>query len=441
MNSNATVAIVGGGLAGSECANIISRFGYEIDIYEMKPKRFSEAHKSEYLAELVCSNSLKSKNPHNPQGLLKEEMKRFNSLIVESAEQNYIPAGDSLSVDRLLFSKYITEKLLSKKNIKIFREEIKDFNVLTDKYHAVVISTGPLTSFDAVVSLAKIIQDRNFLYFYDAVSPIITFDSIDMTKAFYGSRYNRGEGEYINCPLNESEYREFYEAIINAELVESHIDESLRFFEGCLPVEEIARRGYKSLSFGPFKPVGLGFDKKNMPYAVVQLRPENRQRTLYSVVGFQTRMKYSSQEKVLRLIPALKNCEIVRFGQMHRNIYLNSPKVLNENLSLKNNEKIFIAGTLTGVEGYVEAAASGLIAGLSVVAFLRKKEFIPPPDMTAMGLLYRYIIGEISVKKEFVPTNINKGLFLHNGARHYSEKMAEEAIKKIDEYANKLDYY
>ncbi len=434
MKNKGIIAIVGGGLAGSECAALIARYGIRADIYEMKPVKFSEAHKSEYLAELVCSNSLKSNDVRSPQGLLKEELRRSGSLIIESADNAFVPAGDSLSVDRELFAKSITERLSSDENIRIIREEVRDFNILTDKYDAVVISTGPLTSPDAAGSLMNIAGGSDFLYFYDAVSPIITYESVDMSKAFFGSRYKKGSGDYINCPLSEEEYRALYNAIISAELVESHIDENLKFFEGCLPAEEIARRGYKSLAFGPFKPVGLGFDRKNMPFAVVQLRAENRERTLYSVVAFQTRMRYGSQEKVLRLIPALKNCEIVRYGQMHRNIYLNSPKVLSENLSLKNNPRIFVAGTLTGVEGYVEAAASGMIAGLSVVSYIKGKDFIPPPDMTAMGLLYRYITGRISVNKEYVPTNINKGLFLHNGAKRYSEKMAEEAIERIEEY-------
>ncbi len=434
MKNSSSIAIIGGGLSGSECAHILSLAGLSVDIYEMKPFRYSDAHRSSNLAELVCSNSLKSKNIYNPQGLLKEEMKRFGSLIIRAAEETMVLSGESLSVDRELFSKFVTEVLMTNERIKIFREEIEDIFELAKRYDIIIIATGPLSSEGIVRSIQDILGADKLLYFYDAVSPIVTFDSIDMSKAFKASRYNRGGDDYINCPINEDEYKRLYDVIINAEYVESHIDESLKFFEGCLPVEEIARRGYKSLSFGPFKPVGLGFDKSNMPYAVVQLRPENRSGTLYSVVAFQTRMKYGYQEKALRVIPALRNCEIVRYGQMHRNIYLNSPDVLNKNLSFRNEQRVFVAGTLTGVEGYVEAAASGILVALSVISMIKQKEFIPPPDMTAMGLLYRYITGEISVNKAFAPTNINKGLFLHNGARRYSEKMAEDAIKKIEEY-------
>ncbi|MCX7958470.1 MAG: methylenetetrahydrofolate--tRNA-(uracil(54)-C(5))-methyltransferase (FADH(2)-oxidizing) TrmFO, partial [Deltaproteobacteria bacterium] len=434
MNYKGHIAVVGGGLAGTECAYFLSKSGILTDLYEMKPLRFSEAHRSEKLAELVCSNSLKSKNPYNPQGLLKEEMKRFGSLIIEAAENTSVPAGDSLSVDREMFSDYITGKISSLGNINIIRDEVLNPEALLNKYDAVVIATGPLTSQSLAASFRKMIGGTDLLYFYDAVSPVVTSDSIDMEKAFLGSRYGKGGDDYINCPLSEDEYKKLYEAIIGAELVNSHIDENLRFFEGCLPVEEIARRGFKSLSFGPFKPVGLGFEKINMPYAVVQLRAENRKKTLYSVVAFQTRMKYSSQEHVLRLIPALRNCEIVRYGQMHRNVYINSPEVMNENLSLKNNSKVFVSGTLLGVEGYTEAAQSGIIVAIAVISFLMGREFNPPPDMTAMGLLYRYIRGEISAGREFVPTNINKGLFLHNGAKRYSEKMAEDAVRMIEEY-------
>ncbi|MCX7944946.1 MAG: methylenetetrahydrofolate--tRNA-(uracil(54)-C(5))-methyltransferase (FADH(2)-oxidizing) TrmFO [Deltaproteobacteria bacterium] len=434
MNSR-VVAVVGGGISGCECSFLIASWGFRVDLYEMKPKRFSEAHKSEKLGELVCSNSLKSKNPNSPQGLLKEEMKRFGSLIIEAAENTAIPAGDSLSVDRDLFSEYITNRLLSMENVKVIREEVLSFEDLFDKYDAIVIATGPLTAPDSVASLKRMIGNSDLLYFYDAISPIVTFESIDMSKAFFGSRYKKGGDDYINCPLTEKEYKDLYDAIVNAELIESHINEDLKFFEGCLPIEEIARRGYKSLLFGPFKPVGLGFSKNDMAYGVVQLRAENRARTLYSIVSFQTRMKYGYQEKVLRMIPALKNCEIVRYGQMHRNIYVDSPTVLSKDLTLKNNSKFFLTGTLTGVEGYTEAAASGIITAISVVSYLKGREFIPPPDMTAMGLLYRYVIGEISMGREFKPTNINKGLFLHNGAKRYSEKMAYRAVREIDRYS------
>jgi len=441
MWSNNRVAIIGGGLSGSESAYILSVSGISVDLFEMKPLKFSDAHRSENLAELVCSNSLKSNNPHNPQGLLKEEMRRFGSLIIEAADKNSIPSGDSLSVDRELFSRFVNERLNLCKGINIIRSEVKDIDGLRGKYSAVVVATGPLTSESLAKGLIRKTGGKEFMYFYDAISPIVTFDSIDMSKAFFGSRYNKGEDDYINCPLNEDEYKRLYETIINAEGVSPHIDEDLKFFEGCLPVEEIARRGYKSLAFGPFKPVGFGYSKKDMPFAVVQLRAENRSKTLYSVVAFHNRMRYAWQERVLRLIPALRKCEIVRYGQMHRNIYLNAPAVLDKNLSLKSDPSVFITGALTGVEGYIESAASGIMTGLSVLSFIKNKEFLPPPDMTAMGLLYRYIIGEISTVKEYTPTNINKGLFLHNGVKRYSENMASEALIKIDEYITYLKNY
>lgn len=438
MSENIRIAIVGGGLSGSECAYLLARNGFVVDLYEMRPYRFSEAHRTEYLAELVCSNSLKSNNPLNPQGLLKEEMRLFGSLIIESADKNSVPAGESLSVDRTLFSQYITDRLEKMEGVWIERKEIVDLEGLKGKYDIVIIATGPLTSEPLAKDLGRIIGNSEYLYFYDAISPVITADSIDYTKAFFASRYDKGGADYLNCPLNEDEYKILYKAILEAECVEPHIKEELKFFEGCLPIEEIARRGYRSLVFGPLKPVGLGFPKDKMPFAVVQLRAENKAKTLYSIVAFQTRMKYGSQEKVLRTIPALRHCEIVRYGQMHRNIYINSPQVLNRDLSLRADPRIFVCGTLMGVEGYVEAAASGIIVAISVISRIKGIEFLPPPDMTAMGLLYRYVIGDISMGGEFKPMNINKGLFLHKGAKRYSNDMAIEAIKKIREYAKRI---
>ena len=441
MKNSSRVAIVGGGLSGAECASQLVRLGVTVTLFEMRPIRFTEAHRTEYLSELVCSNSLKSNDRSSPQGLLKEEMRLLNSIVIEAADNTSIPAGESLSVDRLLFSKYITDKILSYPALTLIRREIGSIDEILGDYDAVVIATGPLTTPELLDSLKRYISDKGLLYFYDAISPIITFDSIDMNYAFFGSRYKKGSDDYINCPLTKEEYDALYNEIINAELYTPHIDEDLRFFEGCLPVEEIAKRGYKSLSFGPFKPVGLGYDKNNMPYAVVQLRRENKAGTLYSVVAFQTRMKYGAQERVLKKIPALRNCEIVRFGQMHRNIYLNSPLVLQKTLSLKGNERVFIAGTLTGVEGYVEAAASGIMVAHSVRAYLDRREFEPPPDMTAMGLLYRYITGEIKIGREFNPSNINKGLFLHNKERRYSERLAHNALKLFMDYASTIKKY
>jgi len=438
MKSKNRVAIIGGGLSGSECAALLLRMGIEVTLYEMRPKRFTEAHKTEYLSELVCSNSLKSNDRSSPQGLLKEEMRHLGSLIIESADANSLPAGESLSVDRILFSRYITERLTAHSNFRLIREEIGEIGEISKEYDALVIASGPLTTSGLLNSLKSFFPQENLLYFYDAISPIVSFDSIDMNYAFFGSRYNKGKDDYINCPLDKNVYDQLYNAILSAELYSPHIDEDLRFFEGCLPIEEIAMRGYKSLSFGPFKPVGFGFDKKDMPYAVVQLRRENRAGTLYSLVAFQTRMKYGSQERVLRLIPALKNCEIVRYGQMHRNIYLDSPSVLNRSLSLVSNNRVFVAGTLSGVEGYVEAAASGMLVALSVRSLLDNKEFEPPPDMTAMGLLYRYIVGDLKIGKHFAPTNINKGLFLHNGEKRYHERLAGDAIERFEEYSSAI---
>lgn len=434
MNNRGTVAIIGGGLAGVEASFLLARNDISVDLYEMRPERLTEAHRTGYLAELVCSNSLKSNLIENPQGLIKEELRILGSIVVIAADKTSVPAGESLSVDRDLFSKHVSATIASHPNIKIIRRHISRIDELMSRYDYVVAATGPLTTPELVDDLRRVIREEDLLYFYDAISPIITAESIDMSKAFYGSRNNKGGDDYINCPLSEDEYRVLYEMLMSAELVEPHIDEPLRFFDGCMPIEEIARSGYRSLSFGPFKPVGFKFESGKRPFAIVQLRRENRAGTLYSIVAFQTRMKYGYQKKVINLIPALRDCEIIRYGQMHRNLYINSPSVLNRDLSFISQRNLFLAGTITGVEGYIEAAASGLLTGLSIYSIIRGKMFIPPPDMTAIGLLYRYITGKISIARRFIPTNMNKGLFLHYGERRYVKEMAYRAIEKIREY-------
>lgn len=426
------VIVIGGGLAGSESAWQLANRGYEVILYEMRPTKTTPAHRTDYLAELVCSNSLKSMEENEPSWILMQELSMANSVIMESALLNRVPAGKALAVNRDNFSKYITDKLSSHKNIKIIRKEVIS---LPDEI--AIVATGPLTS-DALSDELKKITGIDGLYFYDAISPIIDAETIDYSKVFFQSRYSENNTDYLNCPLTEEEYRRFYEALISADKVTPKPFEETKVFESCMPVEILAERGYRTLLFGPMKPVGLKAPLSGKrPFAVVQLRPENREKTAFNMVGFQTRLKYPEQKRVFRLIPGLENAEFLRFGSIHRNSYINSPAVLNTDLSLKNRNNIFIAGQLTGVEGYLESTASGLLSALSVIKRLRGENFVPPPPATAHGALLRYLCE--SSPKNFQPTNINLSLFpgLDIKTKSRTEKkkiIAQRALKEWHDY-------
>lgn len=393
------VVVIGAGLAGSECAWQLANHNIKVDLYEMRPKVSSPAHHTEFFGELVCSNSLRAASPTNAVGLLKEELRTLNSLLICCADETKVPAGGALAVDRSNFAKMVTEKVKNHPNINVIIEEVTDLNFDCP----VVVASGPLTSGELAESI-KGLTGGEYLYFYDAAAPIVTKESIDFSKAFFASRYGKGDGEYINCPMNREQYQAFYNELTNAEVVPVKEFEKEIYFEGCMPVEEMARRGEKTLLFGPLKPVGLEHPETNeLFHAVVQLRQDNQEGTLYNLVGFQTHLKWGEQKKVFRMIPGLENAEFVRYGVMHRNTYINSPNLLNNKLQLKDNPNIYFAGQITGSEGYVEAMATGLMAAYSI---LYNKEF---PRETAMGSLAHYL-SDSSVKN-FQPMNVNFGIF------------------------------
>lgn len=427
-----TIGIVGAGLAGCEAAWQIAKAGYKVNLYEMKPKKFSKAHKSENFAELVCSNSLKAKRLESAGGLLKAEMENLSSLTVNCAKESQVEAGGALAVDRNLFSKLVTEKIKANKNINIINKEIT--NIKTDDI--TIIATGPLTSDHLAEEIKKLLGST--LSFYDAAAPIITAESIDMNKAYFASRYNKGEDNaYINCPLTKEEYELFYNELINAKRAPVHDFDVMnpKVYEGCMPVEIMAQRGEKTLLFGPLKPVGLKDPKTGkLPFAVVQLRQENKEKTLYNMVGFQSNLKFGEQKRVFSLIPALKNLEIIRYAVMHRNTFIDSPRVLNKNLSLKQDENIFFAGQITGVEGYMESASSGILAGINVVKKLENKPFAKLNNKTMIGALNSYITDE-SIKN-FQPMGANFGIMakletkIKNKQERYA-KIAQIALENI----------
>ncbi|MBW2675520.1 MAG: methylenetetrahydrofolate--tRNA-(uracil(54)-C(5))-methyltransferase (FADH(2)-oxidizing) TrmFO [Deltaproteobacteria bacterium] len=400
------IVIIGGGLAGCEAAWQVSKRGIEVILCEMKPSRFSPAHKSPLLAELVCSNSFRSDAIENAVGLLKEEMRMMGSLTMEAANATAVPAGKALAVDRTLFSQYIEDRLTSA-GIGISREEIT--RIPEDSL--VIIATGPLTS----ESMAREISSRTgaeYLSFYDAISPIVEGESVDYTQTFRASRYeSQGEGDYLNCPLTREEYERFWTELVGGEEVPLRDFEDRHCFEGCLPIEVLARRGPKTLLFGPMKPVGL-IDPKTgrRPYGVVQLRQENSAGTLYNLVGFQTKLTWPEQSRILRMIPGLEKAAFTRHGSIHRNTFINSPTLLRKTLQLCSNDNIFFAGQITGVEGYVESAAMGLMAGINACRQVTGGDMTPPPETTALGALLHHITN--ADYKTFQPMNVNFGLFV-----------------------------
>lgn len=428
------VNVIGAGLAGCECAYILSKHGYKVNLYEMKPKCFSPAHTSSNFAELVCSNSLKSEELTNACGLLKWEMNEMGSIIIEAALNNRVKAGAALAVDRDKFSEYITKKIKSEENISIINEEVTD---VTNMKGIVVIATGPLTSDKLSSNIASIIGDEK-LYFYDAAAPIVLASSIDMNIAYAKDRWVEDRpGDYLNLPMTKEEYDVFYKELINARSAERHAFdtlENIEHFEGCMPVEALALKGEKTLLFGPLKPVGLRKDETHKPYAVVQLRAENEIKSMYNLVGFQTSLAFPEQKRVFRLIPGLNNAEFVRYGVMHKNTYINAPKLLDDTFRLKQTD-IYFAGQISGVEGYVESAASGLVVAYSIV--YGKNIFKPT---TMLGSLSKYISEQNS---NFQPMNANFGIIepLEKNIRDKKQKYESYATRsqnEIKELKNEL---
>ncbi len=400
------IIVIGGGLAGCEAAWQLLKRGRRVVIYEMKPLVFSPAHTSPKLAELVCSNSLRSDEIRNAIGLLKEEMRLLGSLIMEAADATRVPAGRALAVDRALFSGYVEEKLSSCAGLEIIRREVESL----PENGTVVVATGPLTSGKLSLRLIELTGAENF-FFYDAISPIVEADSIDRSKVFRASRYDQeGEGDYLNCPLTRSEFESFFTALREGLEVPLRDFEDAKFFEGCLPVEVMAARGIQTLLYGPMKPVGLRDPRTGtQPYAVVQLRKENASETLFNMVGFQTKLTWPEQKRIFRMIPGLERAEFARLGSIHRNSFMNAPALLTKSLQFKSRDNIFFAGQMTGVEGYMESASMGLLAGINADRFMAGLEPAPPPDATAIGSLLNHITQADT--RTFQPMNVNFGLF------------------------------
>jgi len=428
-----SVRIIGGGLAGSEAAWQCVRRGIPVELFEMRPVRSTQAHQTADFAELVCSNSLKSDTENTAPWLLKEEMRRTGSLLIQIARECAVPAGHALAVDRTMFAAGVTKAILREPLITVRREEVTriDQNQLT------IVATGPLTS-DALSQEIGRLTGSSHLYFFDSISPIVEADSIDMSKVYLAARYDKGSADYINCPMSKEEYDRFYDSLVAAQPVEEREWEKLNYFEGCLPIEEIARRGRETLRFGPMKPVGLRDPQTGkMPYAVVQLRQENLRADSYNLVGFQNHLRFGDQAKVLRLIPGLENARFLRYGQIHRNTYINAPALLLETLQLKTQPKILLAGQICGVEGYVESVATGLLAGLSASALVTGSVPIAPPRPTALGSLTHYITH--ADPNRFQPANITFDLLplLARRIRDRQERhklQCELALRELDQW-------
>ena len=429
------VTVLGAGLAGSECAWQLAKRGIKVRLFEMKPEKMTPAHKSPYFAELVCSNSLRSDELSNAVGLLKAEMRKMGSIIMESADANRVPAGGALAVDREGFARYVTEKLTACDNIELISKEATDF-----PDGELVVATGPLTSDALAEKLTELCNDTG-LHFYDAVAPIVTLESVDMDNAFFASRYDKGTPDYVNCPMDETEYKAFWKELCSAKEAAVHGFDDGGVFEGCMPVEVMARRGEDTLRYGPLKPVGLRDPRTGKDnYAVVQLRRDNSDGTIYNMVGFQTHLTWGEQKRVFSRIPALKNAEFVRYGVMHRNTYLNSPKLLDRYYRLKSEPRISFAGQMTGVEGYVESAASGMLVGIETAARLLELPPVDFPQETAIGALGLYISG--GSVGDFQPMNINFGIitplgYRVRGKRNKNAEISARSLAVIDELMKK----
>ena len=444
------IVVIGGGLAGSEAAYQIAKRGIKVKLYEMKPIKFTEAHSNKNLAEIVCSNSFKSNLHTNACGLLKEELRYLDSLLIKIADETQVPAGQALAVDREIFAKRVTEEIEKNSLIEVINEEITSIEKFV-KEGIVVIATGPLTSEGMAEEISKITgQDK--LYFYDAAAPIVVKESIDFNIAFYGNRYEqekqkdesieewkerikKQDASYINLPMNKEEYEKFCEQLINAEVVTLHEFEKKDIFEGCMPVEVMAKRGLETLRFGPLKPVGFDDPRTGkMPYAVVQLRQDDKDGIIYNIVGFQTNLKFGEQKRVFGMIPGLENAEFIKYGVMHRNTYINSTKLLDNTYNLKNNSNIYFAGQITGVEGYVESISSGMIAAINACAQYKNKEKVIFPEETMIGALAKYISTE---NNKFQPMNANFGIVPELGEKIKDKKikynkLADRAILELE---------
>ncbi len=429
------VTVLGAGLAGSECAWQLAKRGVSVRLVEMKPAKMTPAHTSEYFAELVCSNSLRSDELTNAVGLLKEEMRRLGSLIMESADANRVAAGGALAVDREGFSRYITDRLKACGNIELVSAEATEIPEGT-----VVIATGPLSS-DTIAEKIAALCPESDLHFYDAVAPIVTLESVDMSSAFFASRYDKGTADYVNCPMDKDEYLAFVGELVRAKEAEVHGFDDAGVFEGCMPVEVMARRGVDTLRYGPLKPVGLIDPRTGREnYAVVQLRRDNAEGTIYNIVGFQTHLTWGEQKRVFSMIPALHDAEFVRYGVMHRNTYLNSPKLLDRYYRLRADERISFAGQMTGVEGYVESAASGMLVGIETAARVLGLESVDFPQETAIGALAEYISG--GSVGDFQPMNINFGIitplgYRVKGKRNKNAEISRRSLEIIDKLLTK----
>lgn len=430
------IHVIGAGLAGCEAAWQVAERGVKVKLYEMKPLKYTPAHHHAGFAELVCSNSLRSNQIYNAVGLLKEELKRLGSLIIEAAYKTEVPAGGALAVDRYAFSDYITKKIKEHENIEVIEGEVTEI-----PEGITVIATGPLTS-DAFSEKISALIGRDYLHFFDAAAPIVDASSIDMSKAFVASRYGKGEAAYINCPFTEEEYEAFYNELIGAKEAEikdfdKQSQEKLTVFEGCMPVEVMAKRGFETLLYGPLKPVGLTDPRTGRePYAVVQLRQENLSRTMYNLVGFQTHLTFGEQKRVFSMIPGLENAEFLRFGVMHRNTFINSPGLLSADYSMRDNNKVFFAGQMTGVEGYVESCASGFVAGLNAAFRALGKESFIFDSSSIIGSMAAYV-SDVTVEK-FQPMNANFGLIkpfdkkIRGGKKGRADAAAERSLEYID---------
>ena len=410
MSEEKVITVVGGGLAGTEAAHQISKQGLGVRLIEMRPEKTSPAHESSDLGELVCSNSLKSDSLDNASGVLKQEMRHFGSLVLQAAENTRVPAGKALAVDRTLFAEYITDKIENNPLVDLVREEFKEIPQTLDA--PLIIASGPLTS-DSLSESIKKLSNSDHLYFYDSISPIIDADSINYDIVYRASRYENGvqeEGDYLNCPLDRDQYYKLIDELLESEKIETRDFEKGIYFESCLPVEVIAERGRDSLRFGPARPVGLKDPRTGKaPFAVVQLRCENKEASMYNMVGFQTKLRYPEQRRIFRTIPGLEDAEFMRYGSMHRNTYINSPELMRPTLQSKDNDMLFFAGQILGVEGYIESAAMGILAGINAAKLIKEEPLIVPPRETALGSLIQYITD--TEVKNFQPMNINFGLF------------------------------
>lgn len=435
--SDKHIKIIGAGLAGCEAAWQLAERGIKVTLFEMKPKKFSPAHKSGDFAELVCSNSLRADGIYNAVGLLKEEMRRMSSLIMECADKTRVPAGGALAVDRGGFSAAVTERICAHPNIEVVHEEV----LTIDKDEYTIIAAGPLASDGLSEEIRRFTGDKS-LHFFDAAAPIVAYDSIDMNRAFRAARYGKGGDDYINCPMTREEYERFYRALITAEAAPVHDGvEDPKVFEGCMPIEVMAARGADTMRFGPLKPVGLTDPHDgSRPYAVVQLRQDNAAASMYNIVGFQTHLKFGEQKRVFGMIPGLENAEFVRYGVMHRNTYINSPELLTERYNLISCPKLYFAGQITGVEGYIESAASGMMAGIYAAAELCGVQCEPLDRKTALGALAGYISNRGIT--DFQPMNVNFGIFEELGVRikdkrEKAERYAERSFKEIEKFRNR----